>query len=519
MSNEMVDTSELVLEIKGASKAFPGVQALTNVDFTLRKGEIHSLVGENGAGKSTLIKLMTGVHKPDTGAVFLNGKKIEPSGPLDAQGLGIATVYQEVNLVPNLSVAENLFLGRQPTKAGRIDWKSLNENARTRLQEFELEHLDVEENLGRYSVAIQQLIAIARALELDSNVLILDEPTSSLNIAETQQLFRQMRRLRSEGRSIIFITHFLDQVFEVSDRVTVLRNGHYVGTYLEKDITRDQLVGKLLGKELDDVTEIAERRREIEEQIEAQQASDAVVQARDLGSRGGPKPFSMDIRRGEVVGLAGLLGSGRTETANLFFGVDSADQGSVVVNGNEQKIDSPRKAVNLGIGMSPEDRKAQGIVEDLTVRENIILALQSRYGWFKRVPAAEQSRIAQKYIDMLDIRTPTAEQVVKNLSGGNQQKVIIARWLAANPQFLILDEPTRGIDVGAKTEVQNLIIDLSEQEMGILFISSEIEEVARCSTKVMVMHDFSVADRLYGDDIQEDVITQSIARRHVSDAS
>ena len=244
-----------------------------------------------------------------------------------------------------------------------------------------------------------------------------------------------------------------------------------------------------------------------------------MVQERELGSRVGPKPFSMDIRRGEVVGLAGLLGSGRTETANLFFGVDSADHGSVVVNGKEQRIDSPRKAVNLGIGMSPEDRKAQGIVEDLTVRENIILALQSRYGWFKRVPAAEQSRIAQKYIDMLDIRTPTAEQVVKNLSGGNQQKVIIARWLAANPQFLILDEPTRGIDVGAKTEVQNLIIDLSEQEMGILFISSEIEEVARCSTKVIVMHDFSVADRLYGDDIQEDVITQSIARRHVNNGS
>ncbi|MCP4398503.1 MAG: sugar ABC transporter ATP-binding protein [bacterium] len=512
----MNTTNENILEIKGLTKVFPGVRALSNVDFTLKKGEIHALMGENGAGKSTLIKALTGVYKRDGGTVAFEGKEIDCTSPLHAQELGISTVYQEVNMAPNLSVAENIFLGREPMKRGRIAWKQMKHEARQVLTRFNLP-IDVEKNLGDYPVAIQQLVAIARALELKARLLILDEPTSSLDVKETGQLFTQMRRLKDEGYSIIFVTHFLDQVYQVTDRITVLRNGQYVGTYITANLSKPELISKLLGKEMEVLTEMKAHRPQTDSEQTDKSSAASLIETTNFGKKDGIKPLSIRIQRGEIVGCAGLLGSGRTELANLFFGIDAADTGSLRITDRDVTIKNPRDALRMGIGMSPEDRKAQGIIEDLTVRENIVLALQARKGWFTTVSRAEQENIANRYIEMLGIKTPTAEQLIKNLSGGNQQKVIIARWLAANLNFLILDEPTRGIDVGAKTDIQKLIIELSEQGMALMFISSEIEEIDRCSSKVVIMHDFEVAKTLHGDDITEQAIMNSIAERHLND--
>jgi len=501
-----------ILKLSGITKSFPGVLALSDVDFTLKKGEIHALMGENGAGKSTLIKVFTGVYKRDAGEMVYEGNPIEVQSPLYAQEMGISTVYQEINLVPNLSVAENLFLGRQPMKRGRIAWKTLNKTAGQILDRFDL-HLDVRENLGNYPVAIQQMVAIARALELNSKILILDEPTSSLNIEEVGKLFEQTRRLKKEGQAIIFITHFIDQAFQISDRITVLRNGKYIGTYDTEAITKVDLISKLLGREYEKLAQVEAKK--LEQEKAAQEA--AYIRTEQLGKRGNIKPFDIKVRKGEVVGCAGLLGSGRTELANLLFGIDSSDSGTAYIEGKAVKITNPRKAMKHGIAFSPEDRKEQGIVQDMTVRENIILALQVRKGWFRNLSLKEQKEIADRYIEMLDIKTPSAEQVMKNLSGGNQQKVIIARWLASKPQFLILDEPTRGIDVGAKTEIQKLVVDLSKQNMAVLFISSEIEEISRCSSEVIVLHNREVVQTLYSEDINEQSIMQAIAERHAED--
>jgi len=502
-----------ILKLSGITKSFPGVLALSDVDFTLKTGEIHALMGENGAGKSTLIKVFTGVYKRDAGEIVYEGNRIEVHSPLHAQEMGISTVYQEVNLVHNLSVAENLFLGRQPMKSGRIAWKTINKAAVEILDQFDL-HIDVRENLGNYPVAIQQMVAIARALELNSKILILDEPTSSLNIEEVEKLFEQMRRLKKEGQAIIFITHFIDQAFQISDRITVLRNGTYIGTYQTEAITKIDLISKLLGREYEKLVQVEAKKLEEEEKA-AQE--DAYIRTEQLGKRGSIEPFDIKVHKGEVVGCAGLLGSGRTELANLLFGIDSPDRGTVYIEGKAVKIANPRKAMKHGIALSPEDRKEQGIVQDMTVRENIILALQVRKGWFRNLSSKEQKEIADRYIKMLDIKTPSTEQVMKNLSGGNQQKVIIARWLASNPQFLILDEPTRGIDVGAKTEMQKLVVDLSKQNLAVLFISSEIEEISRCSNKVLVLHDREVVQTLYSEDINEQSIMHAIAERHAED--
>ncbi|GAB4364786.1 MAG: sugar ABC transporter ATP-binding protein [Spirochaetales bacterium] len=507
-----------ILKVKGLSKSFLGVQALSNVDFTLKRGEIHALMGENGAGKSTLIKCITGVHRRDSGEILYKGKPLDCTSPLQAQSLGISPVYQEVNLVPNLSVAENLFLGRHPRKGGRILWREQSKQAKTILREFDLD-LDVDKPLGAYPVAIQQMVAIARALELKSEVLILDEPTSSLNVNETQHLFEQMRRLKREGQAIIFITHFLDQVYEVCDTITVLRNGLYVGTYPASELPKPQLISKLLGKELEKLADLTGRRKGVakaeDTKVDAQGRDDVLIQAKNLGRSGKIKPFDLTIYRGEVLGCAGLLGSGRTEMANVFFGIDPADSGTLTLEGKEVSIRNPRDALRHGIGLSPEDRKEQGIIGDLSVRENIILALQNRQGWRKTLSFQEQTEIAEKFIEMLSIKTPSPEQAIKNLSGGNQQKVIIARWLAANPKFLILDEPTRGIDVGAKTEIQKLIIDMSAKGLSVMFISSEIEEIARCSTRVLVLHEREMKSIIRDENLSEETIMHHIVEEHV----
>jgi len=511
----MKNNKNLVLSIRGLSKSFPGVQALKAVDFTLLKGEIHGLVGENGAGKSTLIKCLTGVYRRDAGEIIYNGQPIDCSSPLHAQEIGISSVYQEVNLVPNLSVAENIFLGHYPIKSGRIDWKGINRQAKEILKWFDI-IIDVEKNLGEYSIAIQQMIAIARALELQSKIFIFDEPTSSLNVQETEQLFTQMRRLKAEGNSIIFITHLLDQVYKVCDTITVLRNGRYIGTYLPAKLPKAQLISKLLGREIEKLDELNAKRPRTDGTAIKEKEGEVILNAKGVASQNGIQPFDITIKKGDVFGCAGLLGSGKTEVANIFFGIDTADAGSLEINGKAVEIKSPGNALKQGIALSPEDRKTQGIIEGLSVRENIILALQNRKGWKKTLSLREQTEIAEKFIKMLNIKTPSAEQAIENLSGGNQQKVIIARWLATNPQLLILDEPTRGIDVGAKVEIQKLIIELSQQGMAVMFISSEINEIARCSTKVMIMQDMNVSDILYREDVNEDTIMHSIVEGHVS---
>ena len=498
-----------ILRMKGICKTFPGVKALANVDFSLRCGEIHALMGENGAGKSTLIKVLTGVEQPDSGEITLDGKVIQARSPLHAQKLGISTVYQEVNLCPNLSVAENMFIGRETIRYGFIDSRDANTRAKQILERMDID-INVTRTLGSYSVSIQQMVAIARALDIaTARVLILDEPTSSLDVHETQKLFEVMRKLRSQGLGIIFITHFIDQVYEISDRITVLRQGELVGTYDTASLPRLELVTKMIGKALDDLANLSQ----VKEVVTQHTTARPLIQARQLGRKGSIQPFDLKIYTGEVLGFAGLLGSGRSEAAMLLFGIDTPDSGSIQMDQKEIKHLSPLKAILKGIGLCPENRKADGIFNELTVRENIILALQSSRGWFKYLPLKQQYEIAERYINTLHISTPSADQLVKNLSGGNQQKVILARWLATHPRLLILDEPTRGIDIGTKTEIQKMILSLAEEGMAVVFISSELEEVVRCSNRVMVLRDKQKVAELAGEQVNQSEIMQTIAGR------
>lgn len=499
--------NNLVLEMKGICKTFPGVKALLDVDFKLKKGEIHTLMGENGAGKSTLIKVLTGVYQIDNGKIILNGKEIRITSTEDAQKHGISTVYQEVNLCPNLSVAENIYIGREPFKKGHIDWVKINENAKKLLEDRLNLKIDVKKLLSSYSVAVQQMVAIARAVDISRGILILDEPTSSLDRNEVKQLFNSMRKLKNEGMSIVFVTHFLEQVYEISDRITILRNGKFVGTYDSDKLTRIDLVSKMVGKELSELEDINKMLDKAGKEFKQEN----LLQANKLGKRGIIEPFDIDIKQGEVLGLAGLLGSGRTEIASLLFGINKSDHGTINIRGMEYSYISPLRAIQEGFGFCPEDRKVEGIIGQLTIRENIILALQSSRGILKYLTMKRQQEIAEKYIELLDIKTPSAEQRIENLSGGNQQKVILARWLATNPQLLILDEPTRGIDIAAKAEIMKLIAKLSKEGMTILFISSELSEMVRCCDRVLVLRDRKIIGELIGEHIQESNIMKTIA--------
>jgi simple sugar transport system ATP-binding protein len=501
-----MNDNEPILQMSGIHKRFPGVTALSGVSFRLYPGEVHALMGENGAGKSTLIKVLTGVYSIDEGTVTLGGKPIVPRSPLDAQAHGISTVYQEINLCPNLTVAENLFIGREPRRLGRIRWKEMNRRASELLRERLHLNIDVRLPLQDYSVAVQQLVAIARALNVSSKVLILDEPTSSLDRSEAEQLFRIMRKLKQEGLAILFVTHFLDQVYEISDRITILRNGEFVGEYLAADLPRIELVNLMIGKEI----ELAERRTRSESSVGGR-TEEPVAAAVGLGRKGAMEPFDLTIRRGEVVGLAGLLGSGRTEAARLLFGADHADQGRVELPGAKTASMNPRLALRHGIAFCPENRKTEGIIEDLTVRENIILALQASRGWFRALSRKRQEEIVLAYIRKLNIHPSDPEQLVRNLSGGNQQKVILARWLLTQPRLLILDEPTRGIDIGAKAEIQKLVLSLSEDGMASLFISSELEEVLRVSDRIAVLRDRRIVKEIGEPDINQQNVMKAIA--------
>lgn len=503
----MSESNQSILKIENVSKSFLGVQALENVDFTLKSGEIHCLMGENGAGKSTLIKVCTGVEQPDSGKIIFDGKEIHIKSPQHAQSVGISTVYQEINLCINLSVAENILLGREPQKMGKIDWGKTHNRAKEILHNLLDIDIDVTKSLGSYTVAIQQMVAIARALDISSaKVLILDEPTSSLDVHETQQLFKVMKKLKEQGVGIIFVTHFLGQVYEVSDRITVLRNGKLVGTYETASLSRLELIAKMIGRTLAEFDEMSKIKLESSKHIK----NDSLLQAKELGRTDLIEPFNLNLHAGEVVGLAGLLGSGRTETAEILFGVEKPDTGSIIFNGKEVTDYTPIGSIKRGVALCPEDRKAEGIVDDLTVRENIVLAIQANKGWFDHLSLGQQYEIADKYIKLLNIATLSADQPVKNLSGGNQQKVILARWLATNPQVLILDEPTRGIDVGTKAEIQKLVLSLAEEGKACVFISSELEEVLRTCHRIVVLREKEKVAEFTGE-INEHDIMQSMA--------
>ena len=425
--------SNIALTMRGICMTFPGVKALDNVDFTLKKGEIRALMGENGAGKSTLIKCLTGVNKFEAGEIHVDGIEgpIVNKDTMDAQHKGISTVYQEVNLCPNLSVAENLYIGREPlTKIGTVNRRRMNQMAAQLMKDLDLE-IEVTRNLEEYSLALQQMIAIARAVDMESKVLILDEPTSSLDDNEVEKLFHMMKRLKKQGVGIVFVTHFLEQVYAVCDGITVLRNGTLVGEYTVEELPRVKLVAAMMGKDFDDLASIKP-----EGSMDFTNAP-LEIEAKGLSHAGTIKPFDLEIHKGEVVGLTGLLGSGRSELARAIYGADRAQTGTLKVNGKEEKIKSPIDAMNLGMGLLPDDRKAEGIIGDLSVRENIILAMQAKLGIFKKIPMAKQIEIADQYIEMLQIKTASRETLIKRLSGGNQQKVILARWLATNPDFLI----------------------------------------------------------------------------------
>lgn len=494
-----------VLEMRNISKSFPGVRALQNVDFTLCEGEIHALMGENGAGKSTLIKVLTGVYSKDSGEVYVKGhdNAVSIRSPQDAQNIGISTVYQEITLCPNLTVAENMYIGR--TKNIFQNWKKMNADADKILNSLGIP-ASATQQLGNYSIAIQQMVAIARAVDMDCKVLILDEPTSSLDENEVEKLFGLMRDLKKRGVGIIFVTHFLDQVYEVCDKITVLRDGQLVGEYEIETLPRIKLVSKMLGKDMDDTADI-----QSEVEIYDDKGAEPVFEAEGLVSVAGIKPFDFYIRKGEVNGFTGLLGSGRSECVRAVFGADRVIGGKVKMHGKAVKINKPIQAMKNGIAYLPEDRKGDGIVGDLSVRENLVLALQVMKGFFKPFSKAQAYKFADEYIKLLDIKTASADTPIKSLSGGNQQKVIVARWLLTNPEYLILDEPTRGIDVGTKVDIQKLVLKLASEGKSVTFISSETDEMLRTCSRLIVMRDRKVVGELTGEDLNQNKVMSTIA--------
>lgn len=472
-----------IVEMRGISIGFPGVKALDGVDFRLFPGEVHAIMGENGAGKSTLIKALTGVYRIDSGTISVEGRVCRFGGTADAEAAGIATVYQEVNLCTNLSIGENLMLGHELRGRLGINWKATHIRAHEALSQIGLGSLDTRAPLSSVSIAVQQLIAIARATVVNARILILDEPTSSLDTNEVAQLFAIIRDLRDRGVAVLFVSHFLDQVYEISDRITVLRNGRLIGEGLTGDMPRNVMVSMMIGQELKSLDAVESQMPEV--------AADAPVSlgVHDLGRAGTVAPVSFDVRAGEVLGVAGLLGSGRTEVARLIFSADKADSGSVTVLGEPMSSRGPLASLKAGVAYSTENRRDEGIIAALSVRDNITVSLQAMRGWRHKISRSEADALCEKYISALGIRTPSADTPVGSLSGGNQQKVLLARWLATRPKVLMLDEPTRGIDIAAKAEIMNAVLDLAAEGMSIIFISSEMEEVLRISNRVLVMRD------------------------------
>ena len=500
--------SSPVVEMRGITVEFPGVKALSEVDFVMRPGEVHTLMGENGAGKSTLIKALTGVYGITAGSIRVSGTEQTFRSTTDAQAAGISTVYQEVNLCANLSVGENVMLGHEPRRFGAVDWRATHREAARHLADLGLD-LDTRSLLSGHSLAVQQLIAISRAMVVDARVLVLDEPTSSLDRGEVDQLFAVVRGLRDRGVAVLFVTHFLDQVYEISDRITVLRNGTLVGEHLPGDLPRGQLIAKMIGRELAEFDAIS---RTSERAIDRSGAP--VIRATGLARKGSLEPVDIDVYDGEVVGIAGLLGSGRTELVRLLYGADRPDAGATEVRGTRTRISSPRHAIDHRIAFSSEDRRKEGIIADLTVAENIILGIQAKRGAGRPMRASEKDAIVAEYIRALGVRPADPNALIRNLSGGNQQKVLLARWLATAPQLIVLDEPTRGIDVGAKADIQRKVAELAAEGLGVVFISSELEEVVRIAQRIVVLRDRRKIGELTADDIDVDDLVAVIAEEN-----
>ncbi len=494
-----------VVELTGIEIGFPGVKALDGVSLRLLPGEVHALMGENGAGKSTLIKALTGVYAIDAGSLRVDGQEHRFSGPAESQAAGISTVYQEVNLCTNLTVAENMLLGREPRRFGRIHTRAMNRRAAEVLARLGLD-VDPTSTLGSHPIAVQQLVAIARAVDVDAKVLVLDEPTSSLDADEVRVLFDVVRSLRDQGVAVLFVSHFLDQVFELSDRMTVLRNGRFVAEHRTAEITQLELVQEMIGREL----EVLER-LDRQPADPAAPAAEPVLKVVGLGRSGELEATDLALHEGEVVGVAGLLGSGRTELARLLVGADVADRGEVQVGGRTRPWRSPRQAIDAGVAFSSEDRRAEGVVGDLTVADNMILALQATRGWLRPVPQRTKDELVRRYIEALDIRPADPNALMRNLSGGNQQKVLLARWLITEPRLLVLDEPTRGIDVGAKAQIQQLVAELAADGMAVVFISAELEEVLRLADRVVVMRDRRKVAEQVNDGLEVSDVLRTIA--------
>ncbi len=504
-----MDTNNL-LEMSNISKSFTGVQALQNVDFTVKKNEVHALMGENGAGKSTLIKILTGVFSLDEGLILLEGNAIKPQSPLEAQHIGISTIYQELNLIPYLSIAENIFIGRQPRKkTGLIDWSLMEKESKAIfLDNFGLE-IDTLKPLEECSTAISQLTAIARAISTQAKLVVMDEPTSSLDEHEVKILFKIINDLKSKGISIIFVSHRLDEIFEIADTVTILRDGKMVGTMPTSETDKLDLVTRMIGRNASTVLDYKKDYKPIK--------GNTICSSESIASGIKLRDLSLELKKGEVVGLSGLLGSGRTEFARVLFGIDERDSGTIRFYNDEVVFKKPLEAIKKGMGFCSEDRKAEGIFPDMSIKENLIVALLPRISKFGLKDETKINEIVKKFIDILRIKTPSENQLIKNLSGGNQQKVLLARWLCLNPELLILDEPTRGIDVGAKKEIEEIIKGLADDNIGILMISSEVEELVRACDRIAVLSEGRKAGEFIGEEISEKNLMNAMARVHERD--
>jgi rhamnose transport system ATP-binding protein len=472
---------ELLLQLKGVHKRFPGVHALRGVDFDVLSGEIHALLGENGAGKSTLIKIMAGVHKPDEGELRFAGQKVEFVNPRDAQGRGIDVIYQELSLYPELTVAENIFMGhalyRRAGFLKMMDWGAMNRRAKELLAELDVHDLDVTRKVGSLNVGNRQRVEIAKALSLDAKLLIMDEPTAALTETDVEHLFRIARLLRKRGVGIIYISHKLIEVFELADRVTVLRDGQYISTKNVKDTNERELISMMVGRTIENLFPKQDSR-----------IGDVVLEVKNLNRQPLTKNVSFKVRAGEIVGLAGLVGSGRSETAQVIFGILPAQGGDILVDGKPVTISRPAQAVAHGIAYVPEDRGTQGLIKQMTIKENVSLSVLPAMSNASFMNYGAEKELARKSIEQFDIKAYSGEQVVNKLSGGNQQKVVLSKWLASNPKVLIMDEPTRGVDVGAKSEIHRLMSNLAaERGLAVLMISSELPEILGMSDRVLVM--------------------------------
>ncbi len=486
-----------LLQMKGVSKSFPGVRALDKVDLTVYQGEVLALVGENGAGKSTLMKILSGIHRMDEGEILFEGNPVEIRNPLDSQKTGISIIYQELNLLNNLNIAENIFIGREPCmKSGLVDKRRAHKDTRALLDEVKLD-IDTQTTVEKLSTAQKQMVEVAKALSFNARLIIMDEPTSSLTETETQTLFSIVRKLKARGVAIVFITHRMVEIFQIADRVSVMRDGMMITTLDAKKISESDIISAMVGREIGDLY--------VKEEAPV---GDVAMEVTNLSTKSFLKDISFYVRSGEILGFAGLVGAGRSEVMRAVFGIDPRQSGSISIKGRKVSIRKTRDALKHGIGFVPEDRKEQALILNMTIKRNMSLAALDRVsrGWF--IDKLKESGLVSKFIDLLRIKTPSAEQRVINLSGGNQQKVVIAKWMANEPTILILDEPTRGIDVGAKKEIHKLMSDLARQGVAIILVSSELPEVIGMSDRIMVMHEGRIKGELARRNVTQEAIMQ-----------